>query len=160
MRPVANLFDVELTQDDDDPAGYGASYARVGPLVGAARLGASVYELPPGQSICPYHYEVTEEEWLVCLAGAPVLRTPEGERTLEPGDVVCFPVGEAGAHKVTAGDEPARVAIWSTKSPVGVAVYPDSRKLGVWYQGTQHMVRLEPQLDYWDGEAEARKAAT
>ena len=28
----------------------------------------------------------------------------------------------------------------------------DSRKLGVWYQGRHHMVRIEPQLDYWDGE--------
>jgi uncharacterized cupin superfamily protein len=160
MRPVANLLDVELTKDADDPPGYGASYARIGPLVGAAGIGLSVYALPPGQSICPYHFEATDEEWLVCLEGAPVLRTPEGERTLEPGDVAWFPAGEAGAHKVTAGAEPARVAIASTKSPVGVAVYPDSAKIGVWYQGRQHMLRLEPQLDYWDGETEPRNAAT
>jgi uncharacterized cupin superfamily protein len=159
MRPVANLFDVALTKDDD-PAGYNASYARVGPLVGAEKLGVSVYELPPGESICPYHFEVTEEEWLLVLAGAPVVRTPEGERTLEPGDVVCFPAGEAGAHKVTGGEEQARVAIWSSKSAVGVSVYPDSQKLGVWFQGRHHMVRLEPQLDYWDGETESRNAAT
>jgi uncharacterized cupin superfamily protein len=153
VRPVANLHDVELTKDADDPPGYGASYARVGPLVGAARIGMSVYELPPGDAICPYHFEATDEEWLVCLEGAPVVRTPEGERALEPGDVVCFPAGPDGAHKVTAGAERARVAIWSTKSAVGVAVYPDSKKLGVWYLGTHHMVRIEPQLDYWDGEA-------
>ena len=160
MRPVANLFDVELTKDADDPPGYGASYARVGALIGAERLGLSVYELPPGNAICPYHYEATEEEWLLVLEGAPVLRTPEGERTLEPGDVVCFPAGEAGAHKVTAGAERARVALASTKNPVGVAVYPDSAKLGVWYQGVHHMLRLEPQLDYWDGETDARNRAT
>jgi uncharacterized cupin superfamily protein len=160
MRPVANLFDVALTKDDDDPDGYNASYARVGPLIGAEKLGVSVYELPPGESICPYHFEVTEEEWLLVLAGAPVVRTPEGERALEPGDVVCFPAGEAGAHKVTAGDEPARVAIWSSKNAVGVSVYPDSAKIGVWFQGRHHMLRLEPQLDYWDGEAESRNAAT
>lgn len=151
MRPVVNLFDVELTTDGDEPPGYEASYARIGPLVGGAELGMSVYALPPGQSICPYHYEATDEEWLICLEGAPAVRTPEGERTLEPGDVVCFPPGEAGAHKVTAGDAAASVAIFSTKAAVGVAVYPDSNKLGVWYQGKRHLVRIE-ELDYFDGE--------
>jgi uncharacterized cupin superfamily protein len=155
VRPLANVFDVELATDEGDPAGYAASYARLAPLVGGTAIGTSVYELPPGQSICPYHYEPTDEEWLICLAGAPALRTPEGEQTLAAGDVVCFPAGEAGAHKVTAGSEPARVAIFSTKSAVGVAVYPDSKKLGVWFQGRHHMVRIEPQLDYWDGEVEA-----
>jgi uncharacterized cupin superfamily protein len=160
MRPVANVHDVELKLDEGDPPGYGARYARLGPLLGGGKLGMTVYELPPGESICPYHYEVTEEEWLICLAGAPLLRTADGERALEPGDVVCFPAGPAGGHKVTAGAEPARVAICSTIAAVGVTVYPDSRKLGVWHQGERHMVRLEPQLDYWDGETESRNAAT
>lgn len=153
MKPVVNVFDVELASDADDPDGYHTAYARLGPLVGAAALGMSVYALAPGQSICPYHYELSDEEWLICLDGGPTLRTPRGQAPLRPGDVVCFPAGAAGAHKVTAGTEPARVAILSTKSPLGVAVYPDSRKLGVWFEGEQHMVRLEPQLDYWDGEA-------
>jgi uncharacterized cupin superfamily protein len=153
VRPVANLYELETARDDDDPAGYGASYARLGPLVGGARLGMTVYELGPGLAICPYHYELSGGEWLICLAGAPLLRTPEGERTLRPGDVVCFPAGAEGAHKVTAGAEPARVLIASTKSDLGVAVYPDSRKLGVWLGDEHHMVGLEPQLDYWDGEA-------
>lgn len=152
MRPLANLYDVELQPDEDDAPGYAVDYARVAPLVGGARIGMSVYGLAPGQSICPYHYEATDEEWLICLAGSPTLRVPDGERVLEPGDVVCFPAGEAGAHKVTAGDRPARVSIFSTKSEVGVAVYPDSRKLGVWYGDRHHMVRLEPQLEYFDGE--------
>ena len=46
--------------------------------------GLSVYELPPGQSICPYHYEYGEEEWLLVLEGTPTLRTPEGEEQLGP----------------------------------------------------------------------------
>lgn len=153
MRPVANLLSAELTHDEGDPPGYETGYARIGPVVGGAKIGMSVYAMPPGQSICPYHYEATDEEWLICLEGEPLLRAPEGERTLRAGDVVCFPAGERGAHKVTAVDAPARVAIFSTKSEVGVAVYPDSAKLGVWFQGQHHMVRLEPQLDYWDGEA-------
>jgi len=152
VRPVANLHRVELAADEDDAPGYSVRYARIAKLVEGERLGMSVYELTPGNSICPYHYEVTEEEWLICLAGAPVLRTHEGERTLRPGDAVCFPAGPDGAHKVTAPGGTARVALLSTKAAVGVAVYPDSGKLGVWYGGVHHMVRTEPQLDYFDGE--------
>ena len=113
----------------------------------------SVYELPPGQAICPYHFEWTDEEWLIVLAGRPALRTPEGERVLEPGDTVCFPVGPDGAHRVrNDGDELARVAILSTKSDVGIAEYPDSDKVGVWASGTHYMLRRSDHLDYWEGE--------
>ena len=54
--------------------------SRVGPLVGGEQLGLSVYELPPGQSICPYHYENAEEEWLIVLVG-PADPAHAGRRT-------------------------------------------------------------------------------
>ena len=47
------------------------------------KLGASVYDLPPGQSICPYHYEYGEEEALIVLEGTPTLRHPGGRDVLE-----------------------------------------------------------------------------
>ena len=148
---VVNLFEVALDVDEDDPPGYGATYARVGPLVGGEQLGLSVYELEPGLSICPYHYENAEEEWLIVLVGRPTLRTPEGERELEPWDCAFFPTGEAGAHKVTnRTDQPARLAILSNKTQPGVAVYPDSNKLGVWPQNK--LFRLDDAVDYFDGE--------
>jgi uncharacterized cupin superfamily protein len=146
-----NLFEVALNDDEDDPAGYHVLYQRIGPLVGAEQLGLSVYELPPGQSVCPYHYEVGFEEWLIVLAGAPTLRTPEGEEELRPWDVAFFADGEDGAHKVTnRTTETARVAILSNKTQPGVAVYPDSDKLGVWPQNK--LFRLADAVDYWDGE--------
>ena len=73
---------------------------RFGKKLGAAATGMSIYELPPGQAICPYHYEYAEEEWLVVLEGTPTLRTPEGSSELAPWDVCVFPVGPGGAHGV------------------------------------------------------------
>jgi uncharacterized cupin superfamily protein len=149
-----NVHEVEAQGDPDDAPGFQPRLARIGPTLGGAKIGMSIYELPPGQAICPYHFELGNEEWLICLAGAPTLRTPEGERPLRRGDVVCFPAGPDGAHLVrNETGETARVALLSTKRTPHVAIYPDSRKLGVWYGDEHHMVRLDPQLDYWDGEA-------
>ncbi len=146
-----DLFVVDLQKDDDDPPGYGTSYARIGPLVGADQLGLSVYELPPGQSICPYHYELGFEEWLVVLSGRPTLRTPDGEHELRAWDCVFFPDGPDGAHKVTnRTEETLRVAILSNKGEPGAAVYPDSEKIGIWPPG--HLFRKADEVGYWEGE--------
>jgi uncharacterized cupin superfamily protein len=114
-----------------------------------------VYELPPGQSICPYHYEYGEEEWLVVLSGRPTLRTPEGSAALEPFDVAFFPIGPAGAHEIlnhTA--EPARVLMWSTVVTPTATAYPDSDKVGVWTgdKAEDVIVRRSSRVDYYDGE--------
>ena len=71
----------------------------MGAVLGAPETGISVYELPPGQAICPYHYECGEEEWLLVLAGNPTLRTPEGLQRLEPFD---SPASRAGPRAPTA----------------------------------------------------------
>ena len=83
--PRVNLHELVPEYDADDPEGYRAGMARFGPSIGASQMGASLYELPPGQSICPYHYEYPEEEWLVVLSGRVLLRHPGGEQEL--GDI-------------------------------------------------------------------------
>jgi uncharacterized cupin superfamily protein len=155
MTGPVNLFDTPRAADEGDPAGYEVPYARIGPLIGASALGLTVYELAEGQSICPYHYEYPEEEWLIVLEGTPTLRDPDGEHKLAEGDLVCFPPGPEGAHKVS-NRAPARalVAMLSTKSSPSVAVYPDSDKVGVW-SGDGEVALLFPRdaaVDYWVGE--------
>ena len=149
---VVNLFDVEVEKDEEDAPGYELSYIRVAPLVGGEQLGLTVYELAPGQSICPYHYEYGEEEWLIALVGRPTLRTPDGERELEPWDCAFFPTGDAGAHKVTnRTDETVRVCMWSNRLAVSTSVYPDSEKLGA--SPPYKLFQLSDEVDYFSGEA-------
>jgi uncharacterized cupin superfamily protein len=153
-----NLNALELEYDEKDPEGYRAGMARFGPSIEASKLGATVYELPPGQSICPYHYEYPEEEWVLVLQGRPTLRDPAGENELEPHDVVCFPEGPDGAHKLTNNtNETVRVMMLSTKTSPAVAVYPDSDKIGVWPVpggGADSVMlrRSDGDVDYYDGE--------
>ena len=151
-----NIFRATFTYDDTDPDGYRAGMRRFGPDIGATMLGGSIYELPPGQSICPYHYEYGNEEWLVVLDGAPILRTLEGDETLSGGDVVCFPSGSAGAHKVTnRDDQTLHVLMLSTMIDPSVSVYPDSDKIGVWpgdRRDNLMLRRRDGAVDYYDGE--------
>jgi uncharacterized cupin superfamily protein len=148
-----NLFDLALEANPRDPPGYRDREAPVGDPIGADRLGAAVYEIDPGESVNPYHYEGVEEEWLLVLSGSPILRDPDGEHQLEAGDVVAFPAGPGGAHKVSnRSDGVVRIVMLSTMPPPGlsVCVYPDSDKVGVWPPGRR--LRITESLEYWDGE--------
>jgi uncharacterized cupin superfamily protein len=158
VDPV-NIYDVELTRDDDDPKGYEAGYLRLGLQLGSERLGATVYELEQGNSNCPYHYEYGNEEWLLVLSGKLTVRHPEGETELGPGDLASFAVGPAGAHKLTnKAAELVRLVMFSTKVDPSMAVYPDSDKIGAWPApgggDDKLMVRRESNVDYWDREVD------
>lgn len=154
MVAIVNLYGDEWDDERERP-GWRWKRAAVGKRIGATKMGASLYELEPGQKTFPYHYEYGSEEWLICVGGAPTLRTPDGERRLEPGDVVSFPEGPEGAHQViNATDEPARVLILSTGGDPGVAVYPDSDKIGV-FPGNREdslLVLRSSEVDYFEGE--------
>jgi hypothetical protein len=54
MRRV-NIANPPLQHDREDPDGFRAAMFRFGRDVGAEGTGMSVYELPPGQAVCPYH---------------------------------------------------------------------------------------------------------
>jgi uncharacterized cupin superfamily protein len=156
MRRV-NIASPEFEYDPTDPPGFQSGMLRFGPKLDASQLGASVYELPPGQAICPYHYELVEEEWLVVLEGRPSVRHPEGTDELQPWDVVCFPTGKEGAHAVrNETDETVRVLMFSRVEHPAVTVYPDSDKVGV-YTGDEAddvIVPRSSDVDYWHGETD------
>jgi uncharacterized cupin superfamily protein len=150
----AGLFDA-LAYDSSDPEGYRSAAANLTKLLGGREIAVKSFEVPPGESVCPYHYEYVEE-WLIVLEGSVVVRTPEGEEDASAGDAVYFPAGADGAHKVTnRGDAPARLVMFSSAHEPSVAVYPDSDKIGVWPGMDEDVVmlrRADGHVDYYDGE--------
>jgi uncharacterized cupin superfamily protein len=150
-----NIAAADFEYDAEDPDGFRTGMARLGKPLGAEESGITVYELPPGQSVCPYHYECGEEEWLIVLEGNPTLRHPESSERLDPWDVVCFPRGPEGAHGVgNETEETARVLMFSTVVVPTATVYPDSDKVGIWTGDpeTDVMVRRDSNVDYYEGE--------
>ena len=120
-----------------------------------SRIGCSVYELEPGQALCPYHYE-GDEEWIVVLEGSPSVRHPDGTDVLVAGDTAAFPAGPEGAHKVfNASAEVTRFLMLSTKDETWYTVYPDSNKIQFGNGRERSLVRLGENLGYYDGELPA-----
>jgi uncharacterized cupin superfamily protein len=111
----------------DDWSGGGAKSRRLvgqGPL-----LGASLYELGPGNSAV-YHFHHGSEELLIVLRGRPTLRGPGGERRLVEGEVVHFPLGPEGAHGLRNDtEETVRYVVAGIRVSPEVAEYPDVKKI-------------------------------
>lgn len=158
---MANVF--EPTWDEEQDRGpFRWRRARVGRQAGARQLGASIYDLPAGASTWPMHIHHANEELIVVLAGRPTLRTPDGERELEPGEIVACPVGREGGHRIdNRGGEPARVLVVSTMIAPELSEYPDSGKVmavtlapgGVRREHDITAIsRPSESLDYFDGE--------
>lgn len=159
-----NLLEPEWDADQDE-APFTWRRARLGRQAGSERLGASLYEISPGAASFPLHFHHANEELLVVVAGRPTLRTAQGQRELNPGEVVAFPVGPSGIHRLdNHGDQPAQVLLISTMVAPELTEYPDSGK--GWARsnapgasaagpGFNLLGRPEDNLDYLDGEREA-----
>lgn len=158
MNVLGDDWDAEQSRP-----GFAWKRMRLGRRLGGELLGASVYELPPGQSAWPYHLHHANEELLLVLEGTPTLRDPDGERELAPGDTALFRRGHEGAHQVTnRSGRPARILVVSTMVAPEIGEYPDSGKLGLFVGAApggaagervlEGFVRPE-WVDYWDGEA-------
>jgi uncharacterized cupin superfamily protein len=122
---MPNVYDrIETTYE-------GLAVARVGEQAGSDRLGASIYELQPGQGMV-FHYHLQREELLVVLRGTLAVRLAAGWRDAAEGEVVAFPRGERGAHGYeNRTSETVRVLMLSEQNAPNVSVYPDSNEIGI-----------------------------
>ena len=116
---MANVFKPEFDAERDEPP-FRWRRAKLGQQAGARELGASLFEVPAGAATFPLHAHYANEELLIVLSGRPTLTGRDGDsRELEPGEVVAFPAGRAGAHRLdNETGEPLRILIVSTmKAP-------------------------------------------
>src|ERR671933_984128 len=114
----------------EEREGWRIKDAWVGAHVDAELIGASMYDVEPGNKQGPFHTHHANEEWVIVLRGEPTLRTPEGERMLEEGDVVCFPRGKDGAHQIiNRTASPIRVLMLSTAIQPDVIEYLDTGRI-------------------------------
>lgn len=128
MGDISNIWsdDWEFESDEDWAAGKSTRLPR------GDKIGATVAEIAPAGTSGFYHFHHGAEELLVVLRGRPTLRGPSGERTLEEGAVVHFPVGPEGAHQlINRTEEPVRYLMMSNRSSPEAVEYPDTQQISV-----------------------------
>ena len=124
------------------------------PFGGAKNSLVSVYEIPPHKSAYPYHFHHNNEETFYILSGEGVLRTPEGEKKVTAGELLFFPTGPAGAHKLTNSSDTENLVYidFDVVHDVDITIYPDSDKIGVWGMGINQLYSQAEAVDYYNGE--------
>ena len=123
---MANVFEPQWDAERDEPP-YRWRRSRIGRQAGARELGASLFEIEPGAATFPLHIHYANEELLVVVAGRPTLETLSGSRQLVPGEVVSFPAGRDGAHRLTnESGEIARVLFVSTMRAPDINEFPET----------------------------------
>jgi uncharacterized cupin superfamily protein len=154
---VPNIYGPRF-EDGERPEGFRSRRARIGYELGTELIGASLWEVPPGEAAYPYHFHYADEELVIVLSGRPSLRTPEGIQELEEGAALRFPLGEEGAHQIlNHSEETATFLAISSHGRPDVVVYPDSDKIGVGERlprggGLRAFFRRGDSVDYFDGE--------
>lgn len=149
-------------EDGEGPEGFRSRRARIGTELGSELIGASLWEVAPGEAAYPYHFHCSEEELAIVLSGRPSLRTPEGIRELEVGEAVRFAPGEEGAHQIlNRSEEAATFLAISSHGRADIIVYPDSDKIGVVDRlaksgGLRAFFRRAERVGYFDGEPKHR----
>lgn len=114
----------------------------------------SVYEIPPLKSAYPYHYHHKNEETYYIISGKGLLKTPEGVKVVETGELIFFPANSAGAHKLTNTSMTEKLIYidFDVVHDVDVTVYPDTNKIGIWGKGINKVFKEESAIDYYEGE--------
>jgi uncharacterized cupin superfamily protein len=123
---MSNVWTDEWDEGEDWSGGGGKSKR----MPRGPGLGATVYELRPGNFLV-YHFHHGMEEMLFVLRGRPTLRTPDGERQLEEGEVVYFPNGPAGAHGMRNDTDELVRYLMTSNATAGALVseYPDLNQI-------------------------------
>jgi len=111
-------------------------------------------EVPPQKSSYPYHFHMGITEVFYIISGIGSLETPDGERAVTKGDVIVFPPGKQGAHRITNMSESEMLVYLDcdTTSIADVAFYPHSGKMGTIVVGEPAFFEIKDKVDYYKGE--------
>ncbi len=99
---------------------------RFAALAGLTQLGANICTLMPGTKSAQRHWHEQEDEFLYMIEGRAVMVDDDGAHEIGPGDICCWPGGEANAHHVwNRSDAPVRYLVVGAGPVADRVHYPD-----------------------------------
>jgi len=163
-KPILNIDDIDL-MDFGSPGGkFKAKLGRMGPALGAEKLGAMLTIVEPGKVAFPFHVHHAIEEMFFIIEGTGEYRLGEAAYPIRKGDLLAAPTGgpERAHQIINTGGATLKYLAFSTMEDVDIVEYPNSDKiLASDRDRTQPMTaqprvrfisRKESAVDYFDGE--------
>ncbi|MEZ5922623.1 MAG: cupin domain-containing protein [Parvularculaceae bacterium] len=162
--PIRNIADAEFMDFASPNKKFAAKLCRMGPSIGAEKIGACMTVLEPGKKSFPFHVHHMNEEMMFVIEGEGEYRFGEETYKVRAGDLVAAPPGGPDrAHQMmNTSDKPLRYLCFSTMFPVDVVEYPDSGKVLAYSANPEDpqtprlrkMTRGDQMADYFEGEDE------
>lgn len=113
------------------------------------------YEIMPLSYAFPKHYHSYNTECFYIINGEGIIETDEEDLNVKTGDIIVFPRGKKGTHKLT-NTSPSEKLLYidfdTTNSP-DIIHYVDSDKIGIIEHNiSSTFYRKNDNVDYFDGE--------
>ena len=113
------------------------------------------YEVEPLKSAYPKHYHKYNTECFYIISGSGEVETSDETLKVTSGDIIVFPCGEAGTHKITNTSKIEKLTYidFDTTNSPDIIKYVDSGKIGVIeHNHSSSFYKEDSQVDYYDGE--------
>jgi len=129
---------------------------RLGELVGSKHFMFDIRKLLAGKYSFPYHYHRNAEELMMIISGSLTMRTEEGLKIINLGEIVFFEIGATGAHQFyNHTNEPCVYLDIRSTQGIDVGVYPDSDKIS--FTPFTEIFEQSSKVEYFKGEENINK---
>jgi len=152
---VVNVDEVPERGPGEGPYGTASQSLTPSMRPRGGSLGVNRMRLKKGQTTCPFHYHLREDEAFFVLSGRGVLRYGDDLRSIRAGDCISCPAGTRIAHQIANPyDEDLIYLAIGAFDPHEVCVYPDTEKVMV--RGVKQLGRVTP-MTYFEAEPQPPK---
>ena len=125
-------------------------------IVQSKHLHFDMRQLDPDKYSYPYHFHWNSEEVFVIISGRAMLRTPNQNTEVIPGDMIFFEMGPTGAHQLYNHTQEKCLYIdIRTEAGIDICEYPDSGKVNI--LPAREMYEKKDRVDYFKGEEDIRR---
>jgi len=161
-KPILNIEDATFMDFKSPNGKFDAKISRMGPVVGAQKLGAMLTVVEPGKRAFPFHVHHDIEEMFYVIEGEGEYRFGAETYPIRQGDLLGAPTGgpERAHQIVNTGSATLKYLSFSTMNKMDIVEYPDSNKFlafssedgNVQTARVRYIGRLETSIGYFDGE--------
>ncbi len=144
LNPVLSLAGLALKRRERDP-GIGADETNVSRGLGLSQLGASYFEVRPGESAFHFHVHYQEDELIFVVEGEGTYRFGVEVYPVKAGDFLSAPAGRADmAHQLTnSGTGTLKYFCVSSLPEINIVELPDLGVLRIFSRKPGGPARLE-----------------